>query len=106
MSFNVFYSEKARDDLIDIYTYIAFSLKELMTAERIYNEIISAVHTLGAFPLRNALSEQEPWRGRGLRRLSVKNFLVLYTVDEETRTVNVIRIMYGARDIENHLNEG
>ena len=105
MSYAVFYTARAREDLEEIYAYIAFSLQEPVTAGRLYNDIITAVHTLENFPKRHALFENEPWRSRGLRKLPVKNFLVFYTVNEEKETVNVIRIMYGARNFEKHLNE-
>ena len=105
MSYDVFYTAKARDDMEEIYEYIAFSLQEPVTAGKLYNSIIAAVHTLENFPMRNALYENEPWRSRGLRKLSVKNFLVFYTVNEEKNAVNIIRIMYGARNLEKHLNE-
>lgn len=105
MSYDVFYTAKARGDLEEIYEYIAFNLHEPVTAGKMYQNIITAVHTLETFPLRNALYENEPWRSRGLRKLPVKNFLVFYTVNEEKNAVNVIRIMYGARDLEKHLNE-
>ena len=105
MSYDVFYTAKARDDLEEIYEYIAFNLQEPVTAGKMYQNIITAIHTLENFPMRNALYENEPWRSRGLRKLPVKNFLVFYTVNEEKSAVNVIRIMYGARDLEKHLNE-
>ena len=105
MSYDVFYTAKARDDLKDIYEYIAFNLQEPFTAGKIYKNIITAVHTLENFPMRNALYENEPWRSRGLRKLPVKNFIVFYTANKENNSVNVIRIMYGARNLEKHLNE-
>ena len=105
MSYDVFYTAKARDDLEEIYEYIAFNLQEPVTAGKMYQNIIAAVHTLKTFPLRNALYENEPWRSRGLRKLPVKNFLVFYIVNEEKNAVRIIRIMYGARDLEKQLNE-
>ncbi len=105
MSYDIFYTAKAREDLEEIYEYIAFNLQEPMTAGKLYNNIITAVHTLENFPMRNALLENEPWRSRGLRKLPVKNFLVFYAVNEEKKNVNIIRIMYGARDLGKHLNE-
>ena len=47
----------------------------------------------------------DSWRGRGLRWIPVGNYLVFYTVDEATKSVRVIRIMYGGRDIEKQLGE-
>ena len=105
MNYNVFYSAKARDDLADIYLYVAYQLLEPVVAQRLYESIVSAVHTLEIFPCRNALYDNEPWKSLGLRKLHVKNYIVFYTVNEERKSVNTIRIMYGARDIENQLSE-
>ena len=104
MSYDLFYTAKARDDLEGIYKYIAFSLQEPMTAGKLYQSITAAVHSLEDLPMHNALHESEPWRSRGLRRMPVKNYLVFYTVNEGKGSVNIIRIMYGARDLEKHLN--
>jgi toxin ParE1/3/4 len=41
---------------------------------------------------------------KGLRVLPVDNYLVFYLPDESNNIVSVIRIMYGGRDIEKHLN--
>ena len=44
MSFDVFYTMKALDDLEEIYEYIALNLQEPATAEKLYRNIIAAVH--------------------------------------------------------------
>lgn len=105
MSYDILYTAKARDDLSDIYEYIAFHLSEPQTAAGIYERILSSVRSLEDFPLRNALTDGEPWRSKGLRKIPVKNYLVFYTVDEEKKAVHIIRIMYGARDIDKQLSE-
>lgn len=105
MSYGIFYTAKAQDDLKEIYEYIAFGLQEPMTARKLYGSIASAKHTLDTFPLRNALFEKEPWQSRGLRKLPVGNYLVFYTVDEEKKNIHIIRIMYGGRDIDRQLTE-
>ena len=103
MNYEIFYTREAWEDLEEIYDYISCHLQEPETAKKLCNRIISAVKTLEILPLRNSIFEKEPWLSRGLRRMPVKNFLVFYTVNEQKRTVTIIRIMYGARDIENHL---
>ena len=105
MNYKIFYTGKAQNDLEEIYEYIAFSLQEPLIAGRLLNAIIAAVRTLDTFPLRCSQYEHEPWRSRGLRKLTVKKYIVFYTVDEEKKIVTVIRIMYGARDLEKHLRE-
>ena len=36
----------------------------------------------------------------GMRKVPVDNFVVFYTVDSNSMTVVIIRIVYGGRDIE------
>lgn len=36
----------------------------------------------------------------GMHKVPVDNFVVFYTVDSDSMTVTVIRIVYGGRDIE------
>jgi toxin ParE1/3/4 len=38
--------------------------------------------------------------------MPVENYAVFYIPDESTRTVTIIRIMYGARDVDKQLNTG
>ena len=103
MRYEIVYSERSMEDLADIYEYIAFSLMDPWAAGRVYSGIVNAVDTLKSFPFRNSLAEDEPWKGMGLRKLPVKNYLIFYTTDLESCAVKIIRIMYGARDIEKQL---
>lgn len=105
MSYNIDLSVEARLDLIEIYQYVAFHLLEPATAKKLYEYIISEIHTLDTFPNRNSLIESEPLRSKGIRKLPVKNYVVLYTVDNVKMNVNIARIMYGGRDIVKQLGE-
>lgn len=105
MIYDIYYSSQALDDLTDIYTYIAFQLFEPQTAKKLCGDIIDAVSKLDTFPSRNALYENEPWKSKGLRKLHVKNYIVFYTVNDEKRIVNIIRIMYGGRDFDKQLTD-
>ena len=37
--------------------------------------------------------------------MPVGNYIVLYIVDEESAVVNIVRVMYGGREIETQLNK-
>ena len=37
-------------------------------------------------------------RSKGYRKLIVKNYIVLYIPDDESRVLNVMRVVYYARD--------
>ncbi|WP_246118106.1 hypothetical protein [Cerasibacillus quisquiliarum] len=54
-------------------------------------------------PHRFRLFEKEPWHTRGLCQMPVDNFVVLYIPKTEIKTVTIIRVMYGRRNIEKQL---
>ena len=56
-------------------------------------------------PERNPLYEKEPWRGRGLRKLIVDNFVAFYLPVEKSGHVLVVTVMYGKRDIARILTD-
>ena len=105
MIFDVSYSAEARQDLRDIYEYIAYELLVPETAARQAERIMKAARSLEQIPMRYRLYEREPWHSQGLRVLPVDNYLVFYLPDETNATVSIIRSMYGGRDIENQLND-
>lgn len=105
MIFNVVYSSEARQDLRDIYEYIAYELLEPDTAAGQTNRIMKAARSLEQMPMRHRLYEEEPWHSQGLRFLPVDNYLIFYLPDETNNIVNIIRIMYGGRDVKKQLDD-
>ena len=105
MSMKLVYTFTARKDLRELYEYIAYTLLVPETARSLTEKIMSEVRSLEEYPERNPLYKDEPWHSQGVRFLPVKNFLVFYTVNSETETVSVARIMYGGRDISRQLEE-
>ena len=56
------------------------------------------IQSLSYFPNRYALTEEEPWHSMGVRRITVKNYLVYYLVDDAADAVDVTADIYGGRD--------
>lgn len=103
MSWRIIYSPEARQDLRDIYGYIAFSLLQPKTARSQTRRIMEEIDSLNDFPMRYRTYPGEPWCSAGLRYFNVGNYLVFYLPKEENHTVSVIRIMYGGRDLDKQL---
>lgn len=99
----IVYTENALRDLRDIYEYIAFSLLEPKVAQNQYDRIISAIDSLEQLPLRHRVYEDEPWHSKGLRILTISNYIVFYLPNQENETVAVVRIMYGGRNLADQL---
>ncbi|OPX44773.1 plasmid stabilization system protein [Ruminiclostridium hungatei] len=66
---------------------------------------MKAIRTLDEMPMRHQLCTDEPWISQGVRYVPVDNYLVFYLPDESKNTVNVVRIMYGGRDVREQLSE-
>lgn len=105
MSMKIVYTHTARQDMREIYEYIAFTLLVPGTAHSLTDKIMADIRSLEKFPERNPLYKDEPWRSQGVRFMPVKNYLVFYTLKKETETVSIARIMYGGRDISKQLEE-
>lgn len=50
---------------------------------------------------RYPVVDWEPWQSMGMHRFTVENFLLFYLIDQSTRTVTLVRIVYGGRDLQN-----
>ena len=103
-SWEAVYTEHAENDLRDIYEYIAFSLLEPEIAKRQARRIIDAVAKLNRMPLRFKIYDKVPWKSNGMRVMPIDNYLAFYLPVESRKTVVVIRIMYGGRDIDMQLS--
>ena len=104
MSCRIFYTKKAKQDLRDIYEYIAYELLVPETASEQTRRIMKEIKTLDEMPRRYRLYEEEPWHSEEIRFFPVDNYLVFYQPNESQNTVSIVRIMYGERDIKNHLD--
>ena len=88
-----------------IYEYLAFELFVLDTASRQSDRITKAVRTLDNMPERYKVYEEEPWKSQNLRYFPVDNYLVFYLPKKETGIINIVRIIYGGRDIKRQLEQ-
>lgn len=95
------YTKSAYAELDAIYLYIAEQLREPEIAANQVKRILSAIGDLDEMPHRNPLYPEEPWKGLGLRKLPVDNYIVFYATDDEKEEVVVMHVFYGGRDIAN-----
>lgn len=98
------YSPAARDDLRKIYMYIAFDLMASENAEGQVKRIRNEIRSLNFMPSRYEIVDWEPWKSMRMRKVPVDNFVIYYTVNDDTRTVTIIRIFYGGRNIKDIIN--
>ena len=98
-------TEQADADLRGIYEYIAFELLSPENAARHLDRLEESIIRLEEFPQKFRMNDKEPWCSRGLRIMPVDNYVVFYILDEDTKTVTVVRVMYNGRDVDTQLNQ-
>lgn len=105
MSWKINYSAKALEDLKAIYEYIAFELLVPETASSQVKRIMNSVNKLDEMPMMYKVYQDEPWSSKGLRVFPVDNYIVLYLPREDLKTVNIVRIIYGGRNVNKQLED-
>lgn len=103
-TYSVSYSPEAKDDLREIYSYIAFELEVPDTAQWQVDRIRNEIRALDFMPARYSVVDWEPWMSMGMHRMSVDNYVVYYAIDDKSQMVTVIRIFHGGRDVEGIIN--
>ena len=103
MNYSVEISEQASADLRGIFEYIAFELQSLQNATAQLSRLEKSILSLDHMPERFRRYSEEPWLNRGLRIMPVDNYCVFYIPDVDKKTVKVIRVMYGGRNIDTEL---
>lgn len=103
MNYSVVLAAQAKNDLRDIFRYIAFDLQSEQNAAGQLDRLEKAIGSLNTMPERFRVYDKPVWKERNLRIMPVDNYLVFYIPAHDDQTVTVLRVMYGGRDIDNQL---
>ena len=85
---------KALRDLDSIYAYIARSLLEPDVAASLINELEDQILSLEYMPYRCPERRTGAYAGKGYRQLLVKNYTVIYRIDESAKEVLIVTVRY------------
>lgn len=85
---------RALQDLDDIYGYIARTLAEPGTATELIDTLESEILSLEYLPYRCPERRSGAYAKDGYRQLMVKNYIVIYRVNEAERQVIVVTVRY------------
>lgn len=103
MNYNVNITDNAAADLYQIYDYIEKVLFAPKAAENLYNDILDMIKSLGEMPERYREYDSDRFAGKNLRFVNVKNYDILYTVNNQAKQVYVVMIAYAPSDIPNKI---
>ncbi len=89
-------SPKAYRELDSIYEYIKTEFKEPSTAFEILELIEENILKLDALPHRGSERKVGIYANKGYRQLFVKNYTIVYRIDEDNKQVIIVTIRYSA----------
>ena len=104
MIYGIQISSQAESDLRSIFEYIAFELQSVQNAVGQLSRLEESINSLDQMPDKYRAYEKEPWHSRGLRVMPVDNYVVFYIPNHDTKVVNIVRVMYGGRDVDTQLS--
>lgn len=105
MTYSVVMTPQAKNDLREIFRYIAFDLQSVQSAIGQIGRLEKEIASLNFMPERFRVYDRPIWRERNLRIMPVDKYLVFYIPSHDDCTVTVLRIMYGRRDIDSQLKK-
>jgi len=85
---------RAYRDLDGIYAYIAEALLEPSTAQKLLDALEEAIFGLRELPQRGAIRKNGAYANKGYRQFFIKNFTVIYRVDEAKKQVVIVTVRY------------
>jgi len=96
--FELVFSEKINNDIISALYYIRNILEVPKAAENHFEELKKKYEKLKENPYIRPLVKNKYLATKGIRYIKVKNYILIYKINEENKTVLLYRFMYCRRD--------
>ena len=104
--YSIIYTEAAVVDIEEKADYIAFQLHDPELAETWYQRLRGSIQKeLSTFPLKYSPYNVTPWKEKGIHEVTIRNDVVLYSVDESSHKVYIRSVCTKGRDLSAHLLE-
>ena len=97
MKYKIYFTSEFKTDLDKTFSYICNNLSSPLAAKKLMSEIDKSVSFAAENPYMYPLCP-ERLSNLGLRKIVVKNYIVIYFVNEDNKSVNFLNLFYGRRN--------
>lgn len=104
-TYQVKITKYAQRQIKDIARYVKVKLKNPDAAKKLIDDLKTAILSLENMPHRISLTDEEFWRGEGIHKMPVKNYLVYFWIDEIKNIVYITAVVYSKREQKRQLSE-
>lgn len=94
-------TELAHQDLDNIVSYIAIELANSIATSDLLDEVDKCYSFLKTNPWMYEKCQNKRLEKAGYRKAPIKNYLLIYKIDADSKTVSILRFFYGAQDYIN-----
>ncbi len=98
-NYTVKLTKRAFRDIDGIFQYIASEKLSPENAQGQTNRIWKALKTLAVFPQSHQERSEGRYAGKGYRQLIIDNYIAIFRIDDEEKTVYIITIQYQGRNL-------
>ena len=96
--YEIEFTEDCRDEIREVYKYISKKLVAKEAAKRLMKKIKKSVMDLAESPRLYAKIDKKDKRKRDFRKIVVDNYVILYTIDDNKKTIYISHMYYGVRN--------
>ena len=98
MTYKIHITKKAENDLEGAADYIEFNLLNPKAADDLLDEAERKIYDLAPSPKMYPTVDDPVLKAWEIRFVPVDNYLAFYIIKENTKTVHLIRFLYGKRN--------
>lgn len=91
-------TNRAKNDIIDIGDYIAYTLSEPDTSRNFIEGLKASISHLKDFPYKFPLIQDDILKSQNIRCMPYKNYYIFYKIIESNHFVIILRIGYNRRN--------
>ena len=96
--YKLYVSELAHQDLDKIVLYIVVQLANPIGARDFLNEVDKYYGFLKDNPWMYSKCQDKRLAKKGYRKVVIKNYIIVYKIDEESDIVSILRFFYGGQE--------
>lgn len=96
--YDLLITELADEDLDAIVQYISFDLSNPVAAKNLLDKLEAVYQFLVSSPQMYPVCDDDRLKGRGYRKVLLKNYILIFRVDEAISRVYLLRFFYGPQN--------
>lgn len=100
MAYNLIISPSFENDLDDTLNYISNKLYSPLSAQNLLNKAEKIISNINDNPFLYPKCRNESLAQKEYHYAIVNNYLLFYSVDEDTEQINILRFLYSRRSID------